>query len=35
VRAQIKRALVAGYCWQLIPGWFVDLAFRLLRLRSL
>ena len=28
----LKRLLITGHCWHLIPHWFVTAAFRIFRL---
>ena len=34
-KVALKRFLIAGYCWHLIPHWVVTAAFRNLRLEVL
>ena len=34
MRSALKRILITGYCWNLIPASVVSLAFRVFRLRS-
>ena len=33
MRTAIKRAVMTGYCWGLVPAWLVDFVFRVFRLK--
>jgi len=30
----IKRTLITGYCWGVVPAWLVTLGFRIFELKS-
>lgn len=34
MRTRVKRFLIAGYCWHLIPGFAVTAGFRLFDLEA-
>ena len=35
MRTAIKRAVMTGYCWGLVPAWLVDFVFRVFRLKHI